>query len=155
MYKTEQQIRTNSSKSLQSLNRLDSFLGSIYSFSYTPRNKPRRSPKSGRYMKGRGYRAATDGMPLILALVKKGKLVYKAKNGNTLMMGINLNYLAPGTRQYVIERFGHSVGVDFTTASKLDSTLGLSYRMYDTTYMNDLSIVDPTKYIAGLQHLAD
>ena len=108
--------------------KIKAFQGSIYTFYYRSAT-------------------ATDQLPVILAVLHNGSPTWKAKNGNMYMHGINLNYVSPGVKEYIIEKFGSESPLTWGTVKMMSKVTGQEFRKYNRQKQVNLVIVDPTKYL--------
>tara|TARA_R110002012_G_scaffold11181_2_gene50727 strand:- start:21453 stop:21860 length:408 start_codon:yes stop_codon:yes gene_type:complete len=112
--------------------KLDSVVGNLYTFGYASKS-------------------ASDGNPLILSVYRTGGgRLFKAKNGNTYMAGINLNNLDTGTRKIIIEKLMGKKRISYSMIRRAGASLKINYRVYNYRKVQNLSLIDSGIYLETL-----
>jgi len=112
--------------------KLDSVIGNLYTFGYASKS-------------------ASDGNPLILSVYRTGGgRLFKAKNGNTYMAGINLNNLDTGTRKIIIEKLMGKKRISYSMIKRAGASLKINYRVYNYRKVQNLSLIDSGIYLETL-----
>tara|TARA_R110001583_G_scaffold160609_2_gene312497 strand:+ start:268 stop:675 length:408 start_codon:yes stop_codon:yes gene_type:complete len=112
--------------------KLDSVIGNLYTFGYASKS-------------------ASDGNPLILSVYRTGGgRLFKAKNGNTYMAGINLNNLDTGTRKIIIEKLMGKKRISYSMIRRAGASLKINYRVYNYRKVQNLSLIDSGIYLETL-----
>ena len=112
--------------------KLDSVVGNLYTFGYASKS-------------------ASDGNPLILSVYRTGGgRLFKAKNGNTYMAGINLNNLDTGTRKIIIEKLMGKKRISYSMIKRAGASLKINYRVYNYRKVQNLSLIDSGIYLETL-----
>ena len=112
--------------------KLDSVVGNLYTFKYSSAT-------------------ASDGNPLILSVSRTGGgRLFKAKNGNTYMAGINLNRLGAGTRKLIIEKLMGKKRISYSMIKRAGASFKAEYRIYNYRKVQNLSLLDSSKYLETL-----
>ena len=112
--------------------KLDSVVGNLYTFGYASKS-------------------ASDGNPLILSVYRTGGgRLFKAKNGNTYMAGINLNNLDTGTRKIIIEKLMGKKRISYSMIRRAGAFLKINYRVYNYRKVQNLSLIDSGIYLETL-----
>jgi len=95
-----------------------------------------------------------DRHPLVLLIGRAGGSPYfrypppatRAK-GDTYLAAINLSYLAPGLRRYLIDKYGRLSYIPTGEARRLELLTDV-YRIYDTRKIRGLYPVDSQMYLS-------
>ena len=112
--------------------KLDSVIGNLYTFGYASKS-------------------ASDGNPLILSVYRTGGgRLFKAKNGNTYMAGINLNNLDTGTRKIIIEKLMGKKRISYSMIKRAGASFKINYRVYNYRKVQNLSLIDSGIYLETL-----
>jgi len=112
--------------------KLDSTVGSLYSFVYRSRT-------------------ATDPAPLILSIRRNGNRRFKAKNGNTYMAGVTLNRVSDTIKGLLIQKFHKQRLITYKQLQKMKRfSPSLHYRVYDVRKIRNLHVVDADIYVSNL-----
>ena len=134
-------MRKNSSKNLDygltplylgTTRKLDSTVGSLYTFSYRSRT-------------------ATESSPLILNVRRGGRKIFQAQNGLRYMAGITLNGVSPTVRALLIKNFAENSHITYNqlrNVKKVSPTL--LYRIYDIRKVRNLHAISTDIYINEL-----
>ena len=108
--------------------KLDSTVGSLYTFSYRSLT-------------------ATDSSPLILNVRRGGRKIFKAKNGLRYMAGITLNGVSPTIRALLIRNFAQNSHITYKQLSNVKKVSPtLLYRVYDIRKVRNLHVVSTDIY---------
>tara|TARA_R100000458_G_scaffold15587_2_gene13291 strand:+ start:5097 stop:5501 length:405 start_codon:yes stop_codon:yes gene_type:complete len=111
--------------------KLDSIIGNLYTFKYASAT-------------------ATDKNPLILAVYRTGGGRLFEANGNTYMAGINLNNLDTGTRKIIIEKLQAKKRISWSMIKRAGKAFKAEYRVYRFRKVQNLSLLDSSKYLETL-----
>jgi len=112
--------------------KLDSVVGNLYTFKYASAT-------------------ASDSNPVILAVYRTGGgRLFKAKNGNTYMAGISLNRLGAGTRKLIIEKLMGKKRISYNMIKRAGKAFKAEYRIYRYLKVQNLSLLDSSKYLETL-----
>jgi len=110
-----------------SLVRMESTVGSVYSFQYVSKT-------------------ASDPSPIILNIRRRNQRIYLGKNGKRYMGGINIRSFlseSPATAELVLEQLGKRRYLSWTKATSLAKIMNIEvatlYRTYDMQKVQNLT----------------
>ena len=96
-------------------------------------------------------RSANDKYPLVLVCKTKGlSNFWYSKSGNRYMSGLNVNYMmrdAPTALALIIEKIGDLGSVTYKQLESIASITASNFRTYDVRRVQDLYLVDISKYL--------
>ena len=96
-------------------------------------------------------RSANDKYPLVLVCKTKGMSnFWYSKSGNRYMSGLNVNYMmekAPTALALIIDKIGDLKNITFKQLESIASVSASHYRTYVVRRVQDLYLVDISKYL--------
>ena len=95
---------------------------------------------------------ATDPMPLIIAMksYSGATRLWKAKNGNSYMSGINIGSLSPALQSYLIKKLSKFRVVNYSLISRISWVFKVNYRNYNFSKVHNLTLIDKDIYLETL-----
>ena len=112
--------------------RIESTVGSLYTFSYRSKT-------------------ATNPSPLILSVRRNGSRRFKARNGQTYMAGILLNYVSDTVKGLLIQKFANQKIITYKQLKKINRlSPHLYYRQYNLRKVRNFHAVNSDIYINNL-----
>jgi hypothetical protein len=112
--------------------KFDSVVGNLYTFKYSSKT-------------------ATDSNPTIIAVYRAGGgRLFTAKNGNKYMAGININNLSPTLQRLILERLQGKKRITYNVIKSVEKGLKAQYRVYRYLKVQNLSLLNVSKYLETL-----
>ena len=101
------------------------------------------------YTFGYASKTATDPMPLIIAMKSHSGAtrLWKAKNGNSYMSGVNIGNLSPALQAYLIKKISQFRVVNYSLISRISWVFKTNYRNYNFGKVQNLTLIDRDIYL--------